>query len=85
VCYCSLPLHDPVEGSHDNLHPAACRISSRVPNSRRWPARGINSFALPRYAINGVLLIFSIFAFTGIMAAIFMVETRGQALEKLSP
>jgi hypothetical protein len=30
-------------------------------------------------------LIFSIFAFTGIMAAVFMVETRGQMLEKLSP
>jgi hypothetical protein len=42
-------------------------------------------FALPRYGISGVFLIFSIFALTGGMAAIFMVETRGRVLEEVSP
>src|SRR5580704_6868532 len=42
-------------------------------------------FALPRYGISGVFLIFSIFALTGGIAAIFMVETGGRVLEEVSP
>ena len=42
-------------------------------------------FALPRYGIGGVFLIFSTFALTGTIAAIFMVETRGRVLEEVSP
>jgi putative MFS transporter len=42
-------------------------------------------FALPRYGIGGVFLIFSIFALTGGIAAIFMVETGGRVLEEVSP
>jgi putative MFS transporter len=42
-------------------------------------------FALPRYGISGVFLIFSIFALTGGIVAIFMVETGGRVLEEVSP
>ena len=42
-------------------------------------------FGLPRYGIGGVFLIFSVFALTGTIAAIFMVETRGRVLEEVSP
>jgi hypothetical protein len=42
-------------------------------------------FALPRYGISGVFLIFSIFALTGGIAAIFMDETSGRVLEEVSP
>jgi hypothetical protein len=40
---------------------------------------------LPRYGIGGVFLIFSVFALTGTIAAMFMVETRGRVLEEVSP
>jgi len=45
----------------------------------------IVGFALPRYGIGGVFLIFSVFAVTGTIAAMFMVETRGRVLEEVSP
>jgi MFS transporter, putative metabolite:H+ symporter len=45
----------------------------------------IVAFALPRYGISGVFLVFSIFALTGCTAAIFMVETRQRVLEEVSP
>jgi putative MFS transporter len=45
----------------------------------------IVGFALPRYGINRVFLVFSIFALTGCMAANFMIETRRRVLEEVSP
>jgi putative MFS transporter len=45
----------------------------------------IVGFALPRYGISGVLLIFSIFALTGCVAAIFITETGRRVLEEVSP
>jgi putative MFS transporter len=45
----------------------------------------IVGFVLPRYGINGVFLVFSIFALTGCMAANFMIETRRRVLEEVSP
>jgi putative MFS transporter len=42
-------------------------------------------FALPRYGISGVFLVFSIFALTGCAAAIFMTETGRRVLEEVSP
>jgi len=45
----------------------------------------IVSFALPRYGINGMFLIFSMFALIGCAAAIFMIETRKRVLEEVSP
>jgi len=45
----------------------------------------IVGFALTRYGINGVFLIFSIFALIGCTAALFIVETRRRVLEEVSP
>jgi MFS transporter, putative metabolite:H+ symporter len=45
----------------------------------------IVGFALPRYGINGVFLVFSMFALLGCAAAVFMVETRRRVLEEVSP
>jgi MFS transporter, putative metabolite:H+ symporter len=45
----------------------------------------IVGFALPHYGINGVFLVFSIFALTGCTAAIFITETRRRVLEEVSP
>jgi len=45
----------------------------------------IVGFALPRVGINGLFLLFSIFALVGCVAAIFMVETRKRVLEEVSP
>jgi putative MFS transporter len=45
----------------------------------------IVGFALPRYGISGVFLVFSIFALTGCTAAVFMIETRQRILEEVSP
>jgi MFS transporter, putative metabolite:H+ symporter len=45
----------------------------------------IVGFALPRYGIGGVFLVFSIFALVGCLAAIFMIETRKRVLEEVSP
>ena len=45
----------------------------------------IVGFALPRYGIGGVFLVFSIFAIIGCSAAFFMVETRRRVLEEVSP
>jgi len=45
----------------------------------------IVGFALPRYGIGGVFLIFSIFAVIGCAAATFMIETRRRVLEEVSP
>jgi putative MFS transporter len=45
----------------------------------------IVGFVLPRYGINGVFLVFSIFALTGCTAANFMIETRRRVLEEVSP
>lgn len=45
----------------------------------------IVGFALPRYGISGVFLVFSIFALTGCAAAIFMTETGRRVLEEVSP
>jgi len=45
----------------------------------------IVGFALPRLGINGVFLVFSIFALIGCVAAIFMIETRKRVLEEVSP
>jgi MFS transporter, putative metabolite:H+ symporter len=41
--------------------------------------------ALPRLGINGLFLLFSVFALVGCVAAIFMVETRKRVLEEVSP
>jgi putative MFS transporter len=45
----------------------------------------IVGFAIPRYGINGMFLIFTIFALTGVTAALFMIETRKRVLEEVSP
>jgi MFS transporter, putative metabolite:H+ symporter len=45
----------------------------------------IVGFALPRYGISGVFLVFSIFAIIGCIAATFMIETRRRVLEEVSP
>jgi MFS transporter, putative metabolite:H+ symporter len=45
----------------------------------------IVGFALPRYGIGGVFLVFSIFALIGCAAATFMIETRRRVLEEVSP
>jgi putative MFS transporter len=45
----------------------------------------IVGFALPRYGISGVFLVFSIFALIGCGAATFMIETRRRVLEEVSP
>jgi putative MFS transporter len=45
----------------------------------------IVGFALPRYGISGVFLVFSIFALTGCVAAIFITETGRRVLEEVSP
>ncbi len=45
----------------------------------------IVSFALPRYGIGGVFLVFSIFAIIGCITAIYMIETRRRVLEEVSP
>jgi putative MFS transporter len=45
----------------------------------------IVGFVLPRLGINGVFLVFSIFALTGCVAAVFMIETRKRVLEEVSP
>jgi putative MFS transporter len=45
----------------------------------------IVGFALPRYGIGGVFLVFSIFALVGCLAALFMIETRKRVLEEVSP
>ena len=45
----------------------------------------IVGFTLPRYGINGMFLVFSIFALIGCVAAVFVVETRKRVLEEVSP
>ena len=45
----------------------------------------IVGFALPRYGIGGVFLVFSIFAIIGCIAATYMIETRRRVLEEVSP
>ncbi len=45
----------------------------------------IVGFAIPRYGINGMFLIFTVFALTGVTAALFMIETRKRVLEEVSP
>jgi putative MFS transporter len=45
----------------------------------------IVGFALPRYGISGVFLVFSIFAIIGCVTATFMTETRRRVLEEVSP
>ncbi len=45
----------------------------------------IVGFAIPRYGIHGMFLVFTIFALTGVMAALFMTETRKRVLEEVSP
>jgi putative MFS transporter len=42
-------------------------------------------FVLPRYQLNGVFAMFTIFAITGCAAAIFMTETKKRVLEEVSP
>jgi len=45
----------------------------------------IVGFALPRYGIGGVFLVFSIFAIVGCITATYMIETRRRVLEEVSP
>jgi len=45
----------------------------------------IVGFALPRYGIHGVFLMFSAFAVVGCVTATFMIETRRRVLEEVSP
>lgn len=45
----------------------------------------IVGFALPRYGIGGVFSIFAFFGVVGSIAAVYMVETRRQLLEEVSP
>ena len=45
----------------------------------------IVGFAIPRYGINGMFLIFAIFGITGSAAALFIIETKKRVLEEVSP
>jgi putative MFS transporter len=45
----------------------------------------IVGYGLPQVGIHGVFLIFTIFALTGVAAALFMIETRKRVLEEVSP
>lgn len=45
----------------------------------------IVGFGLPRLGINGVFLLFSVFALIGCAAALFITETKRRVLEEVSP
>jgi len=42
-------------------------------------------YAIPRFGIHGMFLIFTIFALTGVAAALAMIETTKRVLEEVSP
>lgn len=42
-------------------------------------------FSIPRFGIQGMFLIFTIFAIVGVAASLFMIETRRRVLEEVSP
>jgi MFS transporter, putative metabolite:H+ symporter len=45
----------------------------------------IVGFSIPRFGIQGMFLIFTVFALIGVAASVYMIETRRRVLEEVSP